>query len=420
MADVRRSPANPEMNPRALIVRLGAMGDVIHALPAVAMLRHALPEAQIGWVVEQRWRELLCAPGIELAGPPCAGRPLLDELHLVDTRAWRKRPFSPAVGREFLSAIHLLRARHYDAALDLQGAIKSALLARLSGAGLVLGFRQPRESLARWLYGSVADGRRASATGGPSVGPYPSPNPSAHVIEQNVELVQSWLERIGHSPGEQVHRQEQEQSLLPHICQRPADMGHPALVAPATAALLPGTNLLPRDPASEARIADILEATGLSRSPIAILNPGAGWAAKQWAPSRYAELAIHLAARGLRSVVNYGPGEQTLAGAVVAASNGRAVALPTTLSEFIALARRGHLFVGGDTGPMHLAALLGVRTVALFGPTDPARNGPYWAATRVLRDPASTTSYSHRRTLDSGLEKLTVERVLAEIDALLS
>ena len=69
---------------------------------------------------------------------------------------------------------------------------------------------------------------------------------------------------------------------------------------------------------------------------------------------------------------------------------------------------------------MHLAALLGVKTVALFGPTDPARNGPYWAATRVLRDPASITSYSHKRTVDAGLEKLTVERVLAEIDALLA
>ena len=105
---------------------------------------------------------------------------------------------------------------------------------------------------------------------------------------------------------------------------------------------------------------------------------------------------------------------------MAAASNGRALALPTTLSEFIALARRAHLFVGGDTGPMHLAALLGVKTVALFGPTDPARNGPYWAATRVLRDPASITSYSHKRTTDSGLEKLTVERVLAEIDTLLA
>jgi heptosyltransferase-1 len=85
----------------------------------------------------------------------------------------------------------------------------------------------------------------------------------------------------------------------------------------------------------------------------------------------------------------------------------------------MALARRARLFVGGDTGPMHLAALLGVKTVALFGPTDPARNGPYWAGTRVLRDPASVTNYSHRRTEDAGLKNLTVQSVLDEVEALL-
>ena len=358
------------MPPRVLIVRLGAMGDVVHALPAVAMLRSALPEAHLGWVVEQRWRELLCAPGTALAGPRVPGRPLLDELHLVDTRAWRKRPFSPAVRSEFLSALGRMRRHRYDCALDFQGAIKSALLARLSGAKLALGFRQPRESHARWLYALAVETH------------------AAHVIDQNKELVRTVLLQMGNSS---------EAALLP-----------------------PGAALLPTDPESEARISSVLDTRSLSRTPIAILNPGAGWAAKQWAPARYAELAVRLSARGLPSVINYGPGEKDLAEEVAAASSGRALALPTTLSEFIALARRAHLFVGGDTGPMHLAALLGVKTVALFGPTDPARNGPYWPATRVLRDPASITSYSHKRTVDAGLERLSVEQVLAEIEPLLA
>ncbi len=124
------------MIPRALVVRLGAMGDVLHALPAVAMLRRALPEARIGWVVEQRWRELLCAPEVELAGSRGAGRPLVDEVHLVDTRGWRKHLLGAETRREFLAAIGGMRARHYDAALDLQGAIKSAVMAKLSGAQL--------------------------------------------------------------------------------------------------------------------------------------------------------------------------------------------------------------------------------------------------------------------------------------------
>jgi heptosyltransferase-1 len=367
-SNLRVTP-DAKLNPRALVVRLGAMGDVLHALPAVAMLRRALPEAQIGWVVENRWRELLCAPGVELAGSRSAGRPLADEVHLVDTRSWRKHPLSPETRREFLAAVRGLRERHYDAALDLQGAIKSSVLAKLSGASLILGFRKPRELLARLLYNALADGR------------------ATHVIEQNVEVVQTWLEAIG--------------------------------LSRATSALSPGTALLPRDKAAEARVEDVLRSRGLAGTPLAILNPGAGWAAKQWEPSRYGELAIRLAARGLRSIVNYGPGEEVLARQTVAASDGCAVEFFSSLSELMALARRSQLFVGPDTGPMQLAALLGVKTVALFGPTNPARNGPYWAGTRVLRHPASITSYNHKRTTDSGLERISVEQVLAEVDTLL-
>jgi heptosyltransferase-1 len=262
-----------------------------------------------------------------------------------------------------------MRAQEYDAALDMQGAIKSAAFAKLAGAKIILGFREPRERLARLLYGSLVDGG------------------AEHVIDQNVEVVQSWLQKIG--------------------------------LSRATATLQPGTALLPRDKASEARMDATLKSMGLGRSAIAILNPGAGWGAKQWAPERYGELAIRLASRGLHSVINYGPGEETLARRTVAASAGKALPLFSSLSELMALARRSELFVGGDTGPMHLAALMGVRTVALFGPTDPGRNGPYWAGTRVLRDPASITCYSHRRVDDSGLAKITAESVLLEIDALL-
>jgi heptosyltransferase-1 len=352
-----------------LIVRLGAMGDVLHALPAVAMLRRALPEARIGWVIERRWRELLCAPEVELEGSRGVGRPLVDEVHLVDTRAWRKRLLGAETRRDFLAAARGLRLRKYDAALDMQGSIKSAVVAKLSGAKTILGFREPREQAARLFYDSLVDGR------------------AEHVIEKYVEVVQTWLEEIG--------------------------------LSRATSTLQPGTALLPRNKASESRVHAALKSMGLERSALAILNPGAGWGAKQWAPACYGGLATRLASRGVRSVINYGPGEESLAREAVASSNGNAVALFSSLSELMALARRAALFVGGDTGPMHLAALLGVKTVALFGPTDPARNGPYWAGTRVLRDPSSVTNYSHKRAEDSGLEKITVERVMAEIDELL-
>lgn len=345
------------------------MGDVLHALPAVAMLRRALPEAQIGWVVELRWRELLCSPDTELAGSRGVGRPLVDEVHLVDTRAWRKHPFAAETRHELAAVRSAMLAREYDGALDLQGSIKSAVVAKLSGAASILGFRQPRERLARVLYDSLVD------------------HCAPHVIEQNVEIVQTWLEEIG--------------------------------LSRATSTLQPGAALLPRDRASEARIDLALRSMGLAGSPLAILTPGAGWPAKQWPPQRYGELASRLAERGLRSIINYGPGEEALAQQAAEASKGHAVPLFSSLSELMALARRSQLFVGGDTGPMHLAAMLGVKTVALFGPTDPARNGPYWAGTLVLRDAASVTSYSHKRTDDDGLRNLSVERVLDEIDLLL-
>jgi lipopolysaccharide heptosyltransferase I len=374
-------------SPRVLIVRLGAMGDVLHALPALAMLRQCLPNVHIGWLIEHRWRELLCAPASELAGPRTAGRPLVDHVHLVDTRAWRTRPFRSEVRQQLSTTVRALREGHYAAALDVQGAMKSALLARLSGAAVVVGFREPREALARLFYARAVDSR------------------AAHIIDQNLELARAWLEEV---------RPSSSRIGSPLI----AGCGLFDVSSPTTQTNTRG-GLLPRDPASEASVKTKLDALRLSGQPLAILNPGAGWGAKQWPAERYSQLAKALADRGLQAVVNYGPGEEALAAEVASASGGAAQPLSTTISEFIAVARRARLFIGGDTGPMHLAALLGVKTLALFGPTDPARNGPYWPTTRTLRDDASTTSYSHSRPIDAGLQKLSAERVLAEVDALL-
>jgi heptosyltransferase-1 len=138
-----------------------------------------------------------------------------------------------------------------------------------------------------------------------------------------------------------------------------------------------------------------------------ILNPGAGWGAKQWPAARYGEVARHLYALGIRSVINFGPGEEPLAQESHTASGGLADIFLCSLSELIALTRRAQLFVGGDTGPMHLAAALGVPLVALFGPTDPARTGPYHCNSIVLRSPSSSTSHSHRQEQDEGLLAIT-------------
>lgn len=119
-------------------------------------------------------------------------------------------------------------------------------------------------------------------------------------------------------------------------------------------------------------------------------------------------------------LVNVGPGEEEIGAAVLSASGDKAETISCTIPQLIALTRHAALFVGGDTGPMHLAAMLGVPTVAIFGPTDPARNGPYYERTTVVRNPLSHTSYSHVHTPDSGLMAITVDEVMYAVEKVLA
>jgi heptosyltransferase-1 len=336
------------------------MGDVIHALAAVAALRDAFPEARIGWAIEERWAELLCAPNALLCAPgaaldsPCsAAKPLVDVVHPLDAAAWRSAPLSDETWGETVDAVRGLRAARYEAAIDFQGLMKSALVAQASGAPVRLGFADPKESAAKLFY------TRAVARTG------------THVVAMNLALSQALT---GREPA-------------------------------------PARFELPRDPQAEAWCDAELRRRGAER--FLLLAPGGGWGAKLWPAARYGEAARALAEDGLRTLVNYGPGEEALAQEVVAASGGAAQPLSCSVSELIALTRRAQIFLGGDTGPMHLAAALGVPVVAVFGPTDPARNGPFGGRNIVLRSPTSQTSYAHRSQVDPGMLAITAEEVVA-------
>ena len=167
---------------------------------------------------------------------------------------------------------------------------------------------------------------------------------------------------------------------------------------------------LPSDSAAEEKMASWLRNQGAGN--FALLNPGAGWAAKQWPAERYAEVAKQLVKEGLSSLINFSPAEEAMARAVEFASGGAAKAIACSITELIALTRRARLFIGGDTGPMHLAAALQVPVVAIFGPTNPARNGPYGVKNIVLRSDASPTSYSHTNEADPGLLQIQPEQVM--------
>ena len=173
----------------------------------------------------------------------------------------------------------------------------------------------------------------------------------------------------------------------------------------------------PLDPSHEAWAGEFV--AKLDGKPFAILNAGAGWGAKCWPAASFGTVAQSLAERGLAVVVNHGPGEEQLAEAVREASGGIAFPLSCSVGELIALTRRARLFIGGDTGPMHLAAALRVPVVALFGPTRPERNGPFRTRSVVLRSPDSVDNTSHTDSPDRGLISIEPQSVSAAADQLL-
>ena len=364
---------NPPKN--LLVVRLGAMGDVIHTMHAVALLRRALPETKIGWVIEERWAELLCARRTPRSGARSADRPLVDFVHVVNTKAWRKSPLASETRQQFSAALKEIRDQKYELAIDFQGAIKSALLARLAGTKLVVGMDEPREGPARLFYSQRVQTREA------------------HVIAQYCTLAKA----VG---GDLSLRASLD---------RTAEGGCP----PAHGF---GALQIPLDESAEQAISLKLQSVG---SPIVLVNPGAGWGAKEWPAVRYGEVSRELAQQGAHIFVNYGPGEEQLAKDVQDSSAGAAQPITCSIAELIALARRTSLFIGGDTGPLHLAAALSIPVVAIFGPTDPARNGPYGEKSIVLRNPASRTSLSHTSEPDPGLLQITPDEVLAAARKLL-
>ena len=175
--------------------------------------------------------------------------------------------------------------------------------------------------------------------------------------------------------------------------------------------------VFPQDPATEAW-ADRFHAS-IGWKPLAIVNPGAGWGAKCWPVESYGAVAKALAERGMGVAVNHGPREETLAQAVRDSSGRTAHPVNCSVGELIALTRRAALFVGGDTGPMHLAAALGVPVVALFGPTRPERNGPYATRAVVLRSRDSVDNSSHIHAPDEGLRSIEPQAVIAAVDELM-
>ena len=340
------------------------MGDILHALPAVSALRAAHPQSFIGWSVEPQWRALLAA---DSAGPDVAGspaQPVVDLLHLVPAKQWARQPLAPSTMLSMLRTRSALRRAHYDAALDLQGAVRSAVIASWAHAERLLGEAEPRERAARWLFKERV------------------PSGGVHVIEQAADVVR-------------------------------------ALYRDPLPLTLP---MLPHDLVA----AQWCDQAGVDKDfgPAVLLHPGAGWGAKRWPVDRYAQAGALIARQtGCRIIIHAGPEELELGTALMSqlrALGADALLLSPTVGQLIELTRRVTLAIGGDTGPLHLAAALGKPTVGIFGPTDPARNGPFHGEFRTLRDAQSRRDHTRHSDPEAGLLRITPESVVEAAIALLA
>ena len=298
---------------KVLIVKTSALGDIVHSLPVLPYLQSALAGMEIDWLAEERFAPLL------------EGHPAIRKVHRVRTKEWR-RNWMEAGRRELPDLVRQLRREGYDAVLDLQGNSKSALFALVSGAPLRFGF--DRRGVREWP-NLLATNRRV-----------PLSNDDFHITERSLAIARRAF---------------------------PGGEGGP-LAGPLCAAA----------EALEAVDSD-LKGFGARRKRV-VIHYGTSWKTKLWPVESWGELASRLYDElGLLPVLTWGSEEEReVAWAIRNLSGNRANLWPRrgTLAEIVALLSRADLVIGGDTGPVHIAAAVGTSTVSLFRVTDPWRNGP--------------------------------------------
>jgi ADP-heptose:LPS heptosyltransferase len=348
---------------RILLVRLSAVGDVLQCLHALADLRASRPDASLHWLVEDR-----CAAALE-------GHPHLDGVVAFGRREFRREVRRPWLWPRALARLLRLRRRLREVApavaVDLQGNLKGALLARLSGAPRRIGLARGH---------GAKEGSHRFAT-------------------ETVTL-----------PPPPVHRADRARALLAPLGLRPG-------TGTASVAGVEGEGAWAE--------AWLLE-QGLSAGGFAVLHPGVSGFGdlKRWPAERWAALARALRdGRGLPTVLTAGPGEEALAGEVASLSGGAARRGPptATLARLGALLRRAAVVAGSDTGPVHLAAVLGVPTVALFGPKDPAVYAPRGPRARVVWKQVWCSPCRLRRCGDPAcMTGMRLEEVLPAVEGALA
>ncbi len=326
---------NKPYSVKILIVKLSSIGDIVHTLPTLAAIRRALPDAEISWAVEKSAAEIL------------RGNRLIDNLIEVDTRSMRGRKIVGEFLLNFGKQLKNLRVSDFDVALDFQGLLKSAAIAKLSKATRRYGFSKQnlREPASRFLLDDTF-----------------AAEPKINIIRKNLTLA-------GKALNIEIPEKDYEFPIYTDE-----------------------THRLEAD--------KIIKTVGEN---YALLNPAGGWATKLWAAEKFGALADKLwEENNSVSVITTAPNEIELAEKVLSSSHsGKVTLAQPTLKGFYELAKRAKIYVGGDTAPTHLAVAAKTPLVGIFGPTEWWRNGsPNEKDVCVERNDIGCRVECHRRRCD--------------------
>lgn len=336
---------------RILVVKMSALGDVIHALPVSYALKQAFPKVQVTWVIEKAFSDILLH------------NPYIDEVVIFEKKKFRS---FGGILNNVPPLAKQLKGGKFDLALDLQGLFKSAAIVWLSGAHKRLGFCNMRE-----MSDKVSQ-------------PVCGPNSEGHVVQRYLDVVRALGAEVGEAHFPIVLTDDE--------------------IAGARRAMQFGR----LDP----------------DQPYVVLALGAGWPNKRWPVDYFAKLSDRLFDAGVIPVLVGGPGDRTLADEMIPKTAIPPIDLigKTSLKQLCYVIKQSKLLVGGDTGPLHLAAALGTKVVALMGPTDVNRNGPYGQtenAITIQSDCAGCWKRQCMKGIDC-LEQISVERVWQKVEEVIN
>lgn len=335
---------------RILVIRLSAIGDVARTLSAVTLLRRQYPQAYIAWVVEEK------------SSPILDGDPAIDEIILFPRMRYSrliKNPFKwPQLIKDWVQFARKLKSYRFDVVFDFHGILKSGLISFFTGAKHRIGYTRPFVKEMNWLFSNIK---------------IPLENSRLNRYDRNRELVSRWVTGSKSDPIPLFVSLQDQQRISLFLKQIEIEKGF-------------------KNPRK-----------------IVVLHPGASKGRKQWPSERFSELADKLIQNEKVVVIlTWGPGEKELAEKVlgqVKRKESIVLSQELSLKQLAELASRADLFVSADSGPMHIAAAMGARQIALFGPTDPMVNNPNNPKATVVHHP-------NDEGIPSTMNQIEVEEVL--------